>query len=543
MKKNINLLVILCVALFSLGSCVENDPTIEDFPGKDIDFYYTCPNINYVIKEEISFMNTSLIGSTYEWEFGDGGTSSEKNPIYKYELPGYYTVKLTVDGTRSITKKIMISDIIPIIKINTENGLDNIVYNQTAVAFDVYVDNPEDAEITYNWTFPAGTQGEGIDTNGKSTLKEPNVIFNKFGSQIITLQVSLGEKKLETIVSKVRVNYDKPAKTLYYAVKNGNMMAKKIVDDAPADINYPFDLGYKSGKHVLSMQFSGDWLYAFDAGSKTGYVEKPAGLGDGEIFVISADWKKRESVMENFDGDSFMDFFYGYIDEEAGRIHFLDRRDGIRWIPITTRNAKFDATTNDYWVRNERIGYYGKGISWGNINGPLLKHNGIWYWAKNSTGKGVYRFVESDVDKLDDVPAAGAILTTHGVRAMAINPGEQRIYFADNGFPHGVYCKNLETGQLLANIDKSDTDGEGGTAEDLFVTGMVIDFDGGYLYWAYRGPSPVGNPDEYYAVNPLAKSGIKRIKLSDIDRNCSDKVEYYIEGVEAYGLAIDNTAR
>jgi len=34
----------------------------------------------------------------WSWEFGDGGTSSEPNPVYVYERPGTYTVSLTVEG-------------------------------------------------------------------------------------------------------------------------------------------------------------------------------------------------------------------------------------------------------------------------------------------------------------------------------------------------------------------------------------------------------------------------------------------------------------
>lgn len=34
----------------------------------------------------------------YFWEFGDGGTSQEKSPLWEYKRPGVYTVKLTVDN-------------------------------------------------------------------------------------------------------------------------------------------------------------------------------------------------------------------------------------------------------------------------------------------------------------------------------------------------------------------------------------------------------------------------------------------------------------
>ena len=39
--------------------------------------------------------------SSWHWGFGDGGTSSQQNPIYTYNNPGTYTVSLTVTGSTS----------------------------------------------------------------------------------------------------------------------------------------------------------------------------------------------------------------------------------------------------------------------------------------------------------------------------------------------------------------------------------------------------------------------------------------------------------
>ena len=51
---------------------------------------------------EITFNNTSqnvnMPGTSYRWDFGDGGTSVAKNPVYTYFDPGVYRVELTVTG-------------------------------------------------------------------------------------------------------------------------------------------------------------------------------------------------------------------------------------------------------------------------------------------------------------------------------------------------------------------------------------------------------------------------------------------------------------
>lgn len=54
-------------------------------------------NFDYSIDAlTVSFTNTSTGGGTYYWEFGDGETSNEPNPVYSYCEPGNYEVCLTV---------------------------------------------------------------------------------------------------------------------------------------------------------------------------------------------------------------------------------------------------------------------------------------------------------------------------------------------------------------------------------------------------------------------------------------------------------------
>jgi PKD repeat protein len=44
---------------------------------------------------EVTFTNISKYADTYEWDFGDGNTSNQVNPIHTYAEPGMYEVKLT----------------------------------------------------------------------------------------------------------------------------------------------------------------------------------------------------------------------------------------------------------------------------------------------------------------------------------------------------------------------------------------------------------------------------------------------------------------
>jgi PKD repeat protein len=56
----------------------------------------------------VSFQNLTQFGINYEWDFGDGGMSTQENPTYTYYNAGTYTVKMTAigynGGTDNVTK-------------------------------------------------------------------------------------------------------------------------------------------------------------------------------------------------------------------------------------------------------------------------------------------------------------------------------------------------------------------------------------------------------------------------------------------------------
>jgi PKD repeat protein len=62
--------------------------------------------------ETIQFINKSINATTYNWEFGDGGTSVLESPEYIFQTPGSYVVKLTAfneDGEERTSQSITIN--------------------------------------------------------------------------------------------------------------------------------------------------------------------------------------------------------------------------------------------------------------------------------------------------------------------------------------------------------------------------------------------------------------------------------------------------
>ena len=50
-------------------------------------------------------LSTGANLTTFAWDFGDGNTSSEQNPSHTYDLPGDYTVQLSVEGSCGVSQE------------------------------------------------------------------------------------------------------------------------------------------------------------------------------------------------------------------------------------------------------------------------------------------------------------------------------------------------------------------------------------------------------------------------------------------------------
>ncbi len=71
-----------------------------------LDFSADLPEGGIPLPVEFTTESEGAI-SDWSWDFGDGGTSYEENPVHVYTVPGVYTVSLTVmyvSGTQTVTK-------------------------------------------------------------------------------------------------------------------------------------------------------------------------------------------------------------------------------------------------------------------------------------------------------------------------------------------------------------------------------------------------------------------------------------------------------
>ena len=88
-------LSLICIVLSILTACSDNISDDAD----SLTSQFTLDKLAYQVNEEIMLTNTTQGGSgnyIYEWDFGDGRTSTEKDPVITYPELGAYKITLNV---------------------------------------------------------------------------------------------------------------------------------------------------------------------------------------------------------------------------------------------------------------------------------------------------------------------------------------------------------------------------------------------------------------------------------------------------------------
>jgi PKD repeat protein len=122
----------------------------------------------------IKFINKSVFGESYIWDFGDNVFSTEKNPSHKYYVPGSYIVKLTVNN---ITGQ------------SIHNGIITVYQNPTAIfnAYPTNIINNEQIVVFYNYSYYDSLNLWRFGDGTTSTEENPYHKYESQGSYTVSL--------------------------------------------------------------------------------------------------------------------------------------------------------------------------------------------------------------------------------------------------------------------------------------------------------------------------------------------------------------------
>jgi PKD repeat protein len=163
-------LLLLSLPIF-IGSC-KKDP-LTKMPIADFSF----SGGNSTAPVNVSFTNLSQNATSYQWDFGNGQSSTETAPTATYAVGGVYTITLTAKsdaGTNKITKTINI--------LNEAKKMPVADFNFSGVnlraPIQVSFTNLSENATSYSWDFGNGTS---------STASSPKATYNDGGNFTITL--------------------------------------------------------------------------------------------------------------------------------------------------------------------------------------------------------------------------------------------------------------------------------------------------------------------------------------------------------------------
>lgn len=95
--KNVSFKLMMLLA-FGASLLITSCESEEDDPIPLPVAAFSVSNLTPVAGEEITFTSNATEATTYQWAFGDGGTSTEESPSHTYSSEGSFTVTFSVVG-------------------------------------------------------------------------------------------------------------------------------------------------------------------------------------------------------------------------------------------------------------------------------------------------------------------------------------------------------------------------------------------------------------------------------------------------------------
>jgi PKD repeat protein len=175
----------------------------------------------------IQFNNQSSGDITgYLWDFGDGQTSSEVNPLHSYAAPGTYTVTLNASGaggTNFLQQQVVV-----------EEPLSAAFSTQPAGALAIQFINQSSGAVSYLWSF--GDGGSSTDVNPIYTYAAPSA-YN------VTLTVTSGSGAQTSTMQTITVNAP-PTVDFTSAPVEGSPLSVQFTSSITGEVvGYTWDFG------------------------------------------------------------------------------------------------------------------------------------------------------------------------------------------------------------------------------------------------------------------------------------------------------------
>ena len=233
----------------------------------------TVPNPDFSSQNNalsVSFTNlTQGPGNTYLWNFGDGTTSNESNPVHNYPAPGTYVASLTATnecGSLTITHEVIIDNRTPIVAFDADTQVG-------CVPLEVhFTDQSTNDPTSWSWTFEGGSPAT-------SNEKNPVVVYNQEGIYDVSLVASNGFGSSAYEEQNYITVYGPPTAAFTYNLINGTLTTQ-YTGSLASSYSWNFGDGSRSSQrspdHVYTI--SGDYTIEL-------IIENPCGSDTIQVGI------------------------------------------------------------------------------------------------------------------------------------------------------------------------------------------------------------------------------------------------------------------
>ena len=264
-------LFILSIAIIFLAAC--SRPIAQ----------FETPQSTYKAKSEITFSNKSEKAESYLWDFGDGNTSTDKEPKHAFEKAGTYTVTLTAKDAKEkeniTTQTIRVerpalsadfeftksADVAPAIVTfkNLSTGADKYVWD-----FGDYTQSEEEnPSHKYRFSGNYTVKLYALDGGKRKVVEKQVVIDAPEGECLILIETKFGDMKVRLYdeTPNHRDNFIKLAEegfydgTLFHRVMDGFMVQGGDPDSKNAVAGAALGMG--GPDYTIPSEFNPDLLH------------------------------------------------------------------------------------------------------------------------------------------------------------------------------------------------------------------------------------------------------------------------------------------
>lgn len=207
---------------------------------------------------EVQFSDSSISAFSWVWNFGDGNTSTQQNPLHIYQTPGSYQVTLTTLDTTGCQS--VYTNPLPLQVNQPPQALFTSSSSTGCAPSGISFNNTSTGSVNYQWYF-----GDG----GSSTLASPNHQYTSAGIYYPILVATNAAGCTDTLISNLPLTIvEAPVATFMVANNSGcsplpvNFINQTTNTDSTTTYNWSFGNGQTSNQSNPVFTFQQPGVYS-----------------------------------------------------------------------------------------------------------------------------------------------------------------------------------------------------------------------------------------------------------------------------------------